>query len=151
MLRGHLKSTVLALPFALTVAIATEPDTTQYFSVLKELHRLSGESHQSSITLPPGPLRDRVDALIPPSLPSELLFRIGVGSWMGFSGDADKVSRDAVLYYASHRCASLLSERDDITTPTYLERMKPICARDGGERLQYEELIEYQKRHKHPG
>jgi hypothetical protein len=149
MLRLHLKTVCLVLAFARTAAIAAEPDTTRYFKVLGELHRLSRESHESSISLPAGPLRDRVDALIPTSLPSELLFRIGVGAWMGFSGDAGNVGPDAVCYYASHRCALLLSERDDNRTPTYLELMQRICGRDGGEKLQYEELIKYQKDHAH--
>lgn len=148
--RIPIKRYLLGLLCAISLsAFATEPDTTQYFTVLERLHRLSPESRGSSITLPPGPLRDRVDALIPASLSSELLFRIGVGAWMGFSGDAGNVGHDAVFYYASHRCALLLSERDDDIVPTRLQLMQRICGHHGGERFQYEELIEYQKRHRH--
>ena len=152
MLRRPLtKRSVLVACCALALsAFATEPDTARYFDVLEQLHRLAPESRVSSITLPPGPLRDRVDALIPASMPSELLFRIGVGAWLGFSGDAGNVGPDAVFYYASHRCALLLSERDDSKSPTYLQLMQRICGRDGGERLQYEQLIEYQERHRQP-
>jgi hypothetical protein len=76
-----------------------------------------------------------------------VLFNIGIAAWLAYSGDAGNIGHDAVFYYASHRCALLLSERSDNSTPSYLRLMQPICGRDGDERQYYDKLIENQKKH----
>ena len=90
----------------------------------------------------------RIDKLISEQLQPEQLFRLGALTCVtAFPQEAGSdILYDAVFAYASRRCAILLSKRADSSSADLLARLQPLCGRDGGEKLMYDELIERQKK-----
>ena len=114
--------------------------TSNYVSVIQKLQRLARDNHDSD---PQPKLRTAIDSLLPESLSSEQLFRLGISTHLvAYPQEAGSdIPFDAVFSYASHRCASLLSLRSDSESAHFLVSMKPICGPDGGESLFYREVI----------
>jgi hypothetical protein len=115
-----------------------------YVSILQRLQQLARDNRDSD---PQPKLRTVIDALLPSTLSSEQLYRLGVGAYLiAYPQEAGAdIPFDGVFAYASRRCAELLSTRADSSSAHYLRSMKPICGPDGGESLMYRQLIERQE------
>ena len=113
-------------------------------SILQRLQKFARDSHDD---YPELKLRAKIDALLPTTLSSEQLYRLGVSTCLiAFPQEAGSdIPFDNVFAYASHRCAKLLSDRTDLHLGFYLRDMKLICGSDGGESLIYRELIAHQE------
>ena len=119
-------------------------EVSSYISILQELQQFARDNRYNDSH---PKLRTLINALLPATLSSEQLYRLGVStSLIAYPQEAGAdIPFDSVFAYASRRCAELLSVRADSSSAHYLRSMKPICGPDGGKSLMYLQLIERQE------
>jgi len=101
---------------------------------------------QSESPVPRRETVQQIEQLIHKQLSSEQLYRLGIALFLsGAPGRASDARMDNVFFYASNRCAILLSDRPGPEIYDDLQEMKGICGKDGAEALFYEGLLEKQK------
>ena len=138
----------LAILLSITcLAWSADKDTaaSNYISVLQRLQRLARDNRDDD---PQPKLRSAIDALLPTTLSSEQLYRLGISAYLvAYPQEAGPdIPFDGVFDYASGRCAVLLAARVDSTSVSCLLSMKHICGFDGGGSLLYNELIARQEK-----
>ena len=138
-----MKATLLLVLLAVTpFARAADKDdaTSQFVVIFQQLQQLGRKNPEG---FPQGEIRSAIDKLLPETLPSILLYRLGVSTCLiAYPQEAGPdIPFDRVFAYASHLCADLLAERTDDDSVYFLHKMQPICGPDGGEYLYYQVLI----------
>jgi len=101
---------------------------------------------ENTNAIPKTELTNKLDKVIHSDLMSEQLFRLGITFYLSGEPRRYEDSKiDNVFFYASTRCALLLSGRAGEAVRHYLERMKLMCNNDVGDTMFYDGLLEKQK------
>jgi hypothetical protein len=92
-------------------------------------------------------VQEQIRKIIPDATPSETLFRLGIACALaacpGLAGDQ---AFDRIHEEAAWRCVYLLTDRPGNEAADYLERMKEVFGRDGGNSLLFKDAIAFQRK-----